>query len=171
MSDQPAPANTTLQQPAQQPQQPTASPLPTQQPSMQQTPPPPASSQQQQIPSSPQQPSPSHTHKPIHITLITIIGILILIAGVLGYMIFTKSVNSTPLQSEPLQTTNEPQDVTPTPPIVDTAPATPMTEKSKVLVHHADSTFTVFLVPSSAIDTFTKALPKGDAVTSVTPAK
>jgi flagellar basal body-associated protein FliL len=88
--------------------------------------------------------------------------VMIIIAGILIYlMYFTTTLTK--------QTISIPQVfVTPSPPTTDTAPGMPISQKEHVLVHHSDSTFEIFLVPTSTIDTFMKTLPKGDTVVSTT---
>jgi hypothetical protein len=49
--------------------------------------------------------------------------------------------------------------------IVDTAPAIPLQQKTKLVIRHADSSFETFLVPSASVEIFKKSLLPGDSIT------
>ena len=57
----------------------------------------------------------------------------------------------------------------PTPIVSDTAPAIPMSQKAKIVVHHSDSSYETFLVPVSNESVFKTSMPPGDTIVQTIP--
>jgi hypothetical protein len=120
--------------------------------------------QQQSAPSSPAarsplQPEPQKNRNTIIIAstalgLILILSIIIIINGQRNSHVLTL----------PAHQENTTAEATPTPIITDTAPAVPANQKAKIIVHHSDSSFETFLVPTTNIEIFKKSLQPGDTI-------
>ncbi|HSW97596.1 MAG TPA: hypothetical protein VLF89_07260 [Candidatus Saccharimonadales bacterium] len=50
----------------------------------------------------------------------------------------------------------------------DIAPSVPKSDKTAIVVRHADSSYEKFLVPNATADVYIKSLPEGDVVISQT---
>ena len=53
---------------------------------------------------------------------------------------------------------------TPTPKVTDTAPSVPSNQKARIIVHHSDSSFETFLIPTTNINLFKNSLQPGDTI-------
>ncbi len=88
------------------------------------------------------------------ICIAMIVGIFVLSTGIFLVThkgIFVSSTNSMEKQSDIPQMK-----------ITDLAPSVSYFQKSAVVVEHSDSSFEKFLLPTTSVNTFIAALPKGD---------
>lgn len=100
--------------------------------------------------------------KTLFTTIIFIIFLLIFGISICIFLLRKNTIQ--PIQTIQMQLPDE----TPTPEIVDTAPSVPASQKTKILVHHSDSTFSLYLVPVGAVEAYEKTLPVGDSVVKQT---
>ena len=117
------------------------------------------------IPPPPMQESRPTTSKSKSITLVIIFLCILLVLGIGGYVLLTKIHPSQSVNGSIISPTG---DITPTPEIIDTAPAVSQNQKAKVLVHNSDSTYSIYLVPIQSVSAYTQTLPQGDVVVNVT---
>lgn len=105
----------------------------------------------------------SHTSFYIEILVLLIVLLILLFAG---YRFLSGRTSNSPAGQSAVN--NQQNMVSPVPEIIDTAPAIPVSMKAKVVVHHSDSTFTTYLVPVNSVQAYTKTLPPGDSIVSIT---
>lgn len=118
------------------------------------------------IPQVPNLPNSEPQPKPQKNTII-IAGTAIVLILILAIVIVINGQRNSNVLTLPAQKQNTQPISTPTPIVMDTAPAVPINQKAKIIVHHSDSSFETFLVPTSSIEIFKKSLQPGDTISQI----